>query len=116
MGDQESPNQKMKTLHFEQTWFFLVKLRFWTSAQPDAQGLGAAGRVWKRKDRAAMAPARPLSGGPVLGYVAAAVWEGSAPCIQQAQEDRALGVLLGENAAKSICGKKLAPHRTFPPH
>uniref|UniRef100_A0ABI7X6F6 Uncharacterized protein n=1 Tax=Felis catus TaxID=9685 RepID=A0ABI7X6F6_FELCA len=49
-----------------------------------------------------MAPARPLSGGPVLGYVAAAVWEGSAPRIQQAREDRALGVLLGENAAKFI--------------
>uniref|UniRef100_A0A667GRC1 Uncharacterized protein n=1 Tax=Lynx canadensis TaxID=61383 RepID=A0A667GRC1_LYNCA len=53
-----------------------------------------------------MAPARPLSGGPVLGYVAAAVWEGSAPRIQQAREDRAPGVLLGENAAKFICGKK----------
>lgn len=56
-----------------------MKFKFWTSAPPDAQGLGAAGRVWKRKDQDALAPPGPLSGGPVLGSVAMAAWEGSAP-------------------------------------
>lgn len=58
---------------------FLVKFKLWTSALPDTQGLGDAGRVWKRQDQEALAPPGPLSEGPVLGSVAMAAWEGSAP-------------------------------------
>lgn len=64
---------------FWMDFVFLVKFKFWTSALPDTQGLGDAGRVWKRQDQEALAPPGPLSEGPVLGSVAVAAWEGSAP-------------------------------------
>lgn len=71
--------------------------------------------MWKRKDQDAMVPAGPLSGSPVLGYMTAAMLGGSTPRVHSIQDDKALNVLPGENAAKFICGKKTHSAQNFPP-